>query len=106
MPAVEGRLVDLVQRWSTRYQLQKLRCVKCALPSSRPLCLHCPKCSGALAPELPKAELEGRLRTVGKVARYYGLPLAADAVAHLLGRPPAEVAAAVAVGGGGGGDAE
>lgn len=73
-PAIEAKLIDLVRRLRTQFQLQDLRCTKCKEIKSDSLSLLC-KCGGTYAHTIPKAQSRRKLRTILNVAIFHNLPL-------------------------------
>mmetsp|Transcript_45409 Transcript_45409/g.84339 ORF Transcript_45409/g.84339 Transcript_45409/m.84339 type:complete len:699 (-) Transcript_45409:391-2487(-) len=80
--AIELRLVDMIQRRSTRYQLQDLRCSKCLKVATRQLGLHCP-CSGKLVCDEGPEAFAADLRVMKRVAIFHGFEWLREVVRNL-----------------------
>ena len=81
---VEQRLVGIVQRASTAYQLQDLVCCKCRSVKVDTMALYC-DCSGLYINEHSPEEFRRSLLPFRSIARYYRFDWLAETVAHPLG---------------------
>ena len=69
---IERRLVDIVQKKCTRYQLQDLRCTKTQQVALRALS-RTSDCSAALKLDIPRNEFLGQLTILRNLANFYEL---------------------------------
>jgi DNA polymerase epsilon subunit 1 len=79
---VELRLVEGLQRRSTRFQLQDLRCSKCKQVAKRQMGLHCP-CSGLLSCDDTPQSFAEDLAVIAKVATFHDFEWLAEVAASL-----------------------
>jgi DNA polymerase epsilon subunit 1 len=89
--ALEARLASQLRAAAAAYQVQDLRCARCATVASSHLQRGCDLCGGALAPTQKASDAVARVAVYHSVARFHELPLLEELSAWILtrsGAPP------------------
>ncbi len=89
-PAIEARLIDMLQGRIKEFVLQDLRCVKCANISEAHLHGQCEVCGGALTNTIAPRDFRKRLTVFRNCGRYHGFQLVQELAGTMLadGRLP------------------
>ncbi|KAJ3294019.1 DNA polymerase epsilon catalytic subunit [Borealophlyctis nickersoniae] len=82
--AIEQRLVEVVHRRLTAWQMQDLKCTRCRMIKAEDLRDTCPDCSGRLQTELNRDDFERRMNVFASIAKYHKMEMLAEVVGWVL----------------------
>jgi len=82
--SIEQRLLDMLRKLVTAYQLQDLKCQKCKTMKAENLTDFCPLCSGQYMTMLSPPDYIGRVKVFLNVSKFYMMPLLEEVATWIL----------------------
>lgn len=80
---IERRLIDVVNRKATRYQLQDTRCIKTGSVALRAMSKQS-DCSQELKLDIPRQEVTSQLRILNNLAEFHNLEYLQETLSNFL----------------------